>query len=85
MGIGGCIILIAVGAILAFATDWHMSGVNLDIVGIILMAVGIIGIATFSGIARRRRVVMPPSPVVEEERHHHHHPGGTYGDYGTYE
>jgi hypothetical protein len=85
MGIGGCIILIAVGAILAFATDWHMSGVNLDVVGIILMAVGIIGIATFSGIARRRRVVVPPSPVVEEERHHHHHPGGTYGDYGTYE
>ncbi|WP_255949595.1 DUF6458 family protein [Streptomyces odontomachi] len=85
MGIGGCIILIAVGAILTFATDWHMSGVNLDLVGIILMAVGLIGIATFSGIARRRRVVVPPSPVVEEERHHHHHPGGTYGDYGTYE
>ncbi|MER6062206.1 MULTISPECIES: hypothetical protein [unclassified Streptomyces] len=72
MGLGGCIILIAVGAILTFATDWHMRGVNLDVVGVILMAVGLIGVATFSGIARRRRVVVPPTPVVEEEPHHHH-------------
>jgi hypothetical protein len=72
MGLGGCIILIAVGAILTFATDWHMRGVNLDVVGVILMAVGLIGVVTFSGIARRRRVVVPPTPVVEEEPHHHH-------------
>jgi uncharacterized membrane protein len=85
MGLGGCIILIAVGAILSFATDWHMKGVNLDLVGIILMAVGLIGVATFSSIARRRRVLMPNSPVVEEERHHHHHSDGVYGDYGGYE
>lgn len=26
MGLGGCIILIAVGAILTFATDWDMQG-----------------------------------------------------------
>ncbi|AGS70720.1 DUF6458 family protein [Streptomyces collinus] len=83
MGLGGCIILIAVGAILTFATDWHMQGVNLDLVGIILMAVGLIGVATFSGIARRRRVVVPPTtPVVEEEPHHHHHDGYTNG-YGV--
>ncbi|MEV7979319.1 MULTISPECIES: DUF6458 family protein [Streptomyces] len=82
MGLGGCIILIAVGAILAFATDWHMQGVNLDVVGLILMAVGIIGVATFSSIARRRRVVVPPTAVVEEERHHHGRDG--YGDgYGA--
>ncbi|GGN04094.1 DUF6458 family protein [Streptomyces fuscichromogenes] len=78
MGLGGCIILIAVGAILTFATDWHMQGVNLDVVGLILMAVGIIGVATFSSIARRRRVVMPPTAVVEEERHRHGRDG--YGD-----
>ncbi|WP_333778178.1 DUF6458 family protein [Streptomyces sp. IBSBF 3136] len=83
MGLGGCIILIAVGAILTFATDWHIQGVNLDLVGIILMAVGLIGVATFSGIARRRRVVVPPTtPVVEEEPHHHHHDGYTNG-YGV--
>ncbi|MEU9340476.1 DUF6458 family protein [Streptomyces sp. NPDC048278] len=82
MGLGGCIILIAVGAILAFATDWHMQGVNLDVVGLILMAVGIIGVATFSSIAGRRRVMVPPTTVVEEDRHHHHRDG--YGDgYGA--
>ncbi|MEU2618663.1 DUF6458 family protein [Streptomyces sp. NPDC054813] len=80
MGLGGCIILIAVGAILTFATDWHMQGVNLDVVGLILMAVGIIGVATFTNIARRRRVMVPPTTVVEE-RHHHHQDeyGGGYG------
>ncbi|MYR60827.1 hypothetical protein GTY54_32875 [Streptomyces sp. SID625] len=71
MGLGGCIILIAVGAILTFATDWHMQGVNLHLVGIILMIVGLIGVTTFSSIARRRRVMVPPATtVVEEERHH---------------
>ncbi|MCX5388298.1 DUF6458 family protein [Streptomyces sp. NBC_00083] len=69
MGLGGCIILIAVGAILTFATDWHANGVNLDVVGLILMAVGIIGVAVFTSVLRRRRVV-PGATVVEEERHH---------------
>ncbi|MDX3761672.1 hypothetical protein ACFY1B_20805 [Streptomyces mirabilis] len=77
MSLGGCIILIAAGAVLTFATDWHIKGVNLDLVGIIFMIVGLIGVVTFSSIARRRRVVMPPStPVIEEERHHR-------GDYGV--
>lgn len=80
MGLGGCIILIAVGAILTFATDWDMEGVNLDLVGVIFMIVGLIGISTFSSIARRRRVVMNPSAsVVEEERHHGRRDGYTDG------
>ncbi|MEU4110280.1 hypothetical protein ACGFYT_18585 [Streptomyces sp. NPDC048208] len=84
MGLGGCIILIAVGAILTFATDWHMSGVNLDLVGVIFMATGLIGLVTFSGIARRRRVMVPPAtPVVEEERHHHTHRDGYTDGYGA--
>ncbi|MEU2420285.1 DUF6458 family protein [Streptomyces sp. NPDC007162] len=82
MGLGGCIILIAVGAILTFATDWHMQGVNLDVVGLILMAVGIIGVATFSSIARRRRVMVPPAATVVEEERHHHRDGYTDG-YGV--
>ncbi|MFE5615359.1 DUF6458 family protein [Streptomyces sp. NPDC056524] len=70
MGLGGCIILIAVGAILTFATDWKLDGINLDLVGLIMMAVGLIGVATFTSIARRRRVVVPSAAptVVEEER-----------------
>ncbi|MES5819298.1 DUF6458 family protein [Streptomyces sp. RG80] len=70
MGLGGCIILIAAGAILTFATDWEMQGVNLDLVGVIFMIVGLIGVATFSSIAKRRRVVVPPNtPVIDEGRH----------------
>ncbi|MEU1597581.1 DUF6458 family protein [Streptomyces sp. NPDC005708] len=78
MGLGGCIILIAVGAILAFATDWHMNGVNLHLVGVIFMIAGLIGVATFSSIYRRRRVVVPSAPVVEEERHRREY-GDGYG------
>ncbi|MFF8847342.1 DUF6458 family protein [Streptomyces sp. NPDC015127] len=68
MGLGGCIILIAVGAILTFATDWEVKGANLDVIGVILMAVGFIGVATFTSIAKRRRVVVPPSTPVVDER-----------------
>jgi hypothetical protein len=69
MGLGGCIILIAAGAILTFATDWDMQGVNLDLVGIIFMVVGLIGVATFSSIAKRKRLLMPPNSTIVEERH----------------
>ncbi|MFE9645215.1 DUF6458 family protein [Streptomyces sp. NPDC006365] len=80
MGLGGCIILIAVGAILTFATDWDMQGVNLDLVGIILIIVGLIGVATFSSVARRRRVVVPPTtPVIDDERHHSRRDGYSDG------
>ncbi|MFE3180352.1 DUF6458 family protein [Streptomyces violascens] len=67
---GSCIILIAVGAILTFATDWHAKGVNLDVVGLILMSVGIIGVAVFTSVLRRRRVV-PGATIIEEERRDH--------------
>lgn len=40
MGIGISIFLIAVGAIVAFAIEVPASGVDLDVVGVILMAVG---------------------------------------------
>ncbi|MDX2562880.1 DUF6458 family protein [Streptomyces sp. TX20-6-3] len=68
MGLGICIILIAVGAILTFASDWELDGVDLDLVGLILMAVGIIGTAVYTSILRRRRVVVPPvAPTVTED------------------
>ena len=44
MGLGVGIFLIAVGAILTFAVNAHTSGVNLDTVGWILMAVGAAGV-----------------------------------------
>ncbi|CAG6397389.1 hypothetical protein NMG29_01310 [Streptomyces cocklensis] len=70
MGIGGCIILIAIGAVITFATDWHAKGVNMDLLGLIMMAVGVIGMAAYVSIFKRRRI--PPTadgdvpPVVEE-------------------
>ncbi|WP_371634658.1 DUF6458 family protein [Streptomyces zaomyceticus] len=68
MSLGVCIILIAVGAILTFASDWEVDGVNFDLVGLILMAVGIIGTAVYTSILRRRRVVVPPvAPTVTED------------------
>ncbi|WP_405778648.1 DUF6458 family protein [Streptomyces sp. NBC_00859] len=71
MGLGGCIILLVVGGILTFATDWHMSGVNLDLVGVIMMLVGVIGIAVYTSVLRRRRPPMPSSTTVVEDDHHH--------------
>ncbi len=44
MTIGGSIFLIAVGAILYFATNWHLAHIDLDIVGLILMIAGLAGL-----------------------------------------
>jgi type IV secretory pathway VirB3-like protein len=43
MGIGVSLILIAAGAILAWAVDVSTSGVNLHLIGVILLVVGAIG------------------------------------------
>jgi hypothetical protein len=68
MGIGVSVVLLAVGAILAFAIDVDSSGgVDLDTVGVILMIAGGIGILAFltifGGMGARGR-----SDVVVEER-----------------
>lgn len=44
MGIGVSIFLIAVGAILAFAVEVTVSGLDLQTVGLILLIVGAIGL-----------------------------------------
>jgi hypothetical protein len=44
VGIGVSLFLIALGAILTFALNVSLSGVNLDVVGWILMAVGVLGL-----------------------------------------
>jgi len=43
MTIGGSLLLIAVGAILRYATNLNVTGIEIDTVGLILMIVGIIG------------------------------------------
>lgn len=44
MGLGVGIFLIALGAILTFAVNTSPSGLNIHVVGVILMCVGILGI-----------------------------------------
>ena len=44
MGIGASVFLIAIGAILTFAVDVSVSGLDLSTVGVILMVAGAIGL-----------------------------------------
>ncbi len=64
MGIGISVLLIAVGLILALATTFSVSGLDLQTVGWILVAAGVIGlIMTAVVFAPRRR---GPDPYVQE-------------------
>jgi hypothetical protein len=66
MGIGGSIFLLALGAILAFAVNAHISGLDINVVGWVLMAAGLVGliITIWYWNSRRRTVVSPARPVV---------------------
>lgn len=63
MGIGISIFLIAVGAILAFAVEAELAGVDITTIGIILMIVGGIGLLVALLVFGPRR-----DGVVTEER-----------------
>lgn len=45
MSTGFSLLLMAAGAVLAFAVDYQVQGINIQSVGIILFVVGIIGLA----------------------------------------
>jgi hypothetical protein len=68
MGIGSSLFLIAVGAILYFAVDADISGLEISTVGIILMVIGVIGLIItlffLGGWRDRRRTVVEERPVV---------------------
>ena len=55
MGIGVSVFLLAVGGILAFAVTDSLSGVDLTIVGYVLMIAGAIGLVMASLVLRRGR------------------------------
>ena len=60
MGIGTSLFLIAVGAILYFAVDADISGLEITTIGLILMVVGVVGLRDLAvlpvlGAPRRRR------------------------------
>ena len=68
MGTGFSIFLIAVGAILTFAVDASISGLDIDVVGIILMVAGAIGVVV--SLMWIDRATGPRSETVVEEHHH---------------
>jgi hypothetical protein len=78
--IAAAIFLIAVGAILRYATNLHVQGVSIDTVGLILMIAGVLGLvlsffqeAIWSDRRRRREVAyeerpdLPPREVPPRE------------------
>jgi type IV secretory pathway VirB3-like protein len=74
MGIGVSIFLLALGAIMTFALNVTVSGIDLDTVGVILMVVGLIGLAFsamfwnswggFGGASRTERTVVRDREVI---------------------
>lgn len=76
MGLGLSIFLAAVGAVLTFGITADVAGMNINVIGIILMLVGFVGGITSYAMSRRKR---------DEVHHHddaprrevHHHDGST--------
>lgn len=68
MTAAGAIFVIAVGAILRYATNVHVEGISLDTIGLILMIAGaaglVIGLWQWATLSRRSR----ESDVVVEDR-----------------
>ena len=65
MGIGASVFLLAVGAILAFAVDYSVNGVDINVVGFILMVAGALGLLMTTLVFGRRDTA---GAVVTEER-----------------
>ena len=64
MGIGVSVFLIALGAILTFAVNATVSGLDINVIGVILMVAGAIGLAMTMLVFGRRDTV--GGAVVED-------------------
>ena len=75
MGLGVSIFLIAVGAILTWAVNTEVSGLDINVVGVILLIVGILGLVLSmifwsswggfqGGGARRRTTYVDDGPAL---------------------
>jgi beta-lactamase regulating signal transducer with metallopeptidase domain len=68
--LGTSLFLIAVGAILTFAINADISGIEISTVGIILMIIGVIGLLiSLLYLAPRRRAVVSERPVVRDREY----------------
>jgi hypothetical protein len=69
MGIGVSIVLIALGLILALAVEAEISGLDIQVVGWILVAAGVLGLILEMVLwAPRRRAAPARGDYVEERR-----------------
>jgi hypothetical protein len=68
MGIGASISLVTVGAILAFATNFNVSAVDLQVVGIILMASGGVGLLLALAVWTPPQRLVDSRPYYDDSR-----------------
>jgi hypothetical protein len=68
MGIGGSVFLIALGLILALAVNFTIAGLDIQVIGWILVAAGVIGLVMVFAVWGPRRRSVEPGGVVEERR-----------------
>lgn len=67
MAIGTSLVLLAVGAVLAMAVNYQVSGIDINAIGVILMVVGVVGLV-FSLL-----FLASFAPFGAERRGDHHH------------
>ena len=68
MGIGVSVFLLALGAILTFAVRLSLNGLDIRVVGVILMVAGAIGLAMTMLVFGRRDRAVGGDRVVTRER-----------------
>jgi hypothetical protein len=73
MGIGVSLILVAAGAILTWAVNATVSGLNIHTIGVILLVVGIVGFlvslvfwSSWGGFGGRTAATGPGTTVIQE-------------------
>ena len=69
MTIAAAIFLIAAGAVLRYATNFHVKGVDMDTIGLILMIAGALGLLLsflMESMWSRRRGRVVEQPVAQE-------------------
>jgi hypothetical protein len=67
--IGGSIALIIIGAILRFAISWEPNGINLPLVGLILLIAGIVGLIISLALTISKNRRRAGEQVYEERRY----------------
>ena len=69
MTIGASVALIVVGAILRFAVSWTPKNVDLQVIGVILMIGGVVGLCVAIGLMVMKRRQQSSAEVYEQRRY----------------